>query len=93
MDVKYDVGLYEVLLSGLAEYMADKKGIEKIAVYNKEHILIYFGNKTEELQTTRDIWNKYREAEYYQVIWYTNDGTVICIEPERPVVPETNEQN
>lgn len=93
MDVKYDVGLYEVLLSGLAEYMADKKGIEKIAVYNKEHILIYFGNKTEELQTTRDIWNKYRDAEYYQVIWYTNDGTVICIEPERPVVPETNEQN
>ena len=69
--------------------MADKHGIEKIAVYDKEHILIYFGNRTENFRTTRDIWNTYREAEYYQVIWYSRDGKVICIEPEKPVVPET----
>ena len=88
LEVRYDIGFYDVLVSGLADYMAEKRGIEKIAIYDKEHILIYFGNRTEELQTTRDIWNKYREAEYYQVIWYTRDGKVICIEPEKPVVPE-----
>ena len=68
--------------------MAEKKGIEKIAVYDKEHILIYFGDRTEEFKTTRDIWNRYREAEYYQVIWYLRNGTIICIEPEKAVTPE-----
>ena len=89
LEVRYDIGFYDVLLNDLADYMADKHGIEKIAVYDKEHILIYFGNRTENFRTTRDIWNTYREAEYYQVIWYSRDGKVICIEPEKPVVPET----
>ncbi len=89
LEVRYDIGFYDVLLAELADYMADKDGIEKIAVYDKEHILIYFGNRTENFRTTRDIWNTYREAEYYQVIWYSRDGKVICIEPEKPVVPET----
>lgn len=92
LEVNYDIGIYDVLLTGLAEYMAEKKGIEKIAVYDKAHILIYYGDRTEELKTTRDIWNKYRDAEYYQVIWYSVDGTVICIEPEKPVVPEISEE-
>lgn len=92
LEVNYDIGIYDVLLTGLAEYMAEKKGIEKIAVYDKAHILIYYGDRTEELKTTRDIWNKYRDAEYYQVIWYSIDGTVICIEPEKPVVPEISEE-
>lgn len=90
LDIRYDVELYEVLLSGLADYMAEKNGIEKIAVYDKEHILIYFGDRAEEFRTTRDIWNRYREAEYYQVIWYLRNGTIICIEPERAVTPEDN---
>jgi hypothetical protein len=92
LDVHYDLGLYDVLLSGLADYMAEKRGIEKIAVYDKQHIMIYFGDRTEELKTTRDIWNRYKEAEYYQVIWYAANGTVLCIEPEKPVTPEIADQ-
>ena len=93
LDVRYDIGFYDVLLNDLADYMADKNGIEKIAVYDKEHILIYFGNRTENFATTRDIWNTYREAEYYQVIWYSRDGRVICIEPEKPVTPENTNKD
>ena len=70
--------------------MSKKQGIENIAVYDNEHVLIYFGER-EELRTTRDIWNKFREAESYQVIWYTPKGNVICITPEKPVTPETKE--
>ena len=88
MEVRYDAGLFDLPLSELSEYMANINGIEKIAVYDKEHILIYFGERTEDFRTTRDIWNKYRDAGYYQVIWYTRSGRVICIEPERSVVPE-----
>ena len=93
LDVKYDLEFYEVLLSALPEFMAQKNGIEKIAVYDKEHILIYFGDRTEEFTTTRDIWNKYRDAATYQVIWYTADGTVICITPEKPVTPESDDNS
>ena len=91
LDVHYDLALYDVLLSGLADYMAEKRGIEKIAVYDKQHIMIYFGDRTEEFKTTRDIWNRYKEAEYYQVIWYSTDGSVLCVEPERPVTPEVTD--
>lgn len=88
VDVKYDIGFYDVLLPALPEFMSNKRGVQKIAIYDKEHIMIYFGDRTEEFNTTRDIWNKYREAAFYQIIWYAGAGTVICIEPEKPVTPE-----
>lgn len=88
LDVKYDIELYDVLLPALPQFMSENNGIERIAIYDKEHILIYFGERTEELQTTRDIWNKYTEASFYQIIWYSASGNVICITPEKPVTPE-----
>ena len=90
LEIKYDAGLYEVLLSGLADYMKEKRGIEKIAIFDKEHIMIYFGDRTENFKTTRDIWNYYRQAYTYQVIWYSYGGRVICIEPEKAVTPESS---
>lgn len=89
LDVRYDAEIYDVLFPSLAEYMTMKHGIEKIAIYDKAHVLLFFGDRTEELITTRDIWNTYREAATYQVIWYSRNGSVICIAPEKPVVPET----
>ena len=95
IDVKYDLQFYDVLLPALPEVMAAKRGsskgsktIEKIAIYDKEHILIYFGDRTEEFLTTRDIWNQYRDAATYQIIWYADRGTVICVTPEKQVTPE-----
>lgn len=90
IDVNYDTELYEVLLPALPEFMYKRQGIENLAVYDKEHSLIYFGERSE-LRTTRDIWNSYREAETYQVIWYTPKGNVICVTPEKPVAPEITE--
>jgi len=92
LDVKYDLEFYEVLLPALPEFMSEKRGIEKIAIYDKEHILIYFGDKTEEFLTTRDIWNKYRDASTYQIIWYTPNSNVICITPEKPVSPDAENE-
>ena len=92
LDVQYNLDFYDVLLPALPEFMAAQNGIEKIAVYDKEHILIYFGDRTSEFRTTRDIWNKYRDAETYQIIWYTISGNVICITPEKPVTPESEEK-
>ncbi len=92
IQVRYDADLYEVLLPGLAEFMEKNRGIEKIAIYDKQHLLIYFGNRTSDFRTTRDIWNFYRDAASYQVIWYSRNGSVICIAPELPVSPEADEE-
>ncbi len=92
LDVQYDLAFYNVVLSALSDVMTKKNGIEKIAIYDKEHILIYFGERTQELKSTRDIWIKYRDAGFYQIIWYSRDGTVICIEPEKLVVPENENE-
>ena len=93
LEVKYDLELYNLLLPSLPEFMEQNRGIEKIAVYDSDHILIYFGERTEEFRTTRDIWNKYREASSYQIIWYYSNGNVICITPEKAVTPEAEENN
>lgn len=92
LEIKYDIDFYDVLLSALPEVMKEKRGIEKIAIYDKEHILIYFGDRTQELQSARGIWNVYRDAGTYQEIWYSRDGTVTCIGPEKKVSPETDSE-
>ena len=92
IQVRYDAELYELLLPGLSEFMGKNRGIEKIAIYDKQHILIYFGDRTSDFRTTRDIWNFYREAASYQVIWYSRSGNVICIGPELPVTPEADNE-
>ncbi len=89
LDVEYDVEFYDVLLPALEDFMSEKAGIERIAIYDKDHILVYFGDREEEFKTTRGMWNKYREASTYQVIWYTLDNRVICVTPEKPVTPES----
>lgn len=91
LEINYDIDFYDILFSALPQIMEEKKGIEKIAVYDKGHILIYFGDRTQEFYTARGIWNAYREAGTYQVIWYTKDGNVMCIGPEVPVTPESDQ--
>ena len=88
LDIKYDISIYDLLLEDLQPFMRKNRGIERIAVYDKGHILIYFGDRTEEFKTTRDIWNRYSNAATYQIIWYLQNGNIICIAPEKPVTPE-----
>lgn len=88
LEIIYDTDFYDILFSALPDVMAEKKGIEKIAIYDKDKILLYFGDREERLNTTRGIWNLYRDADTYQIIWYSIDGTVICIGPEKSVTPE-----
>ena len=90
LEIKYDMDFYDVVFSALPQLMHEKDGIEKIAIYDKEHILIFFGDRKEEFRTTRGIWNVYREAETYQIIWCTSDNSVLCIGPEMPVTPESD---
>ena len=68
--------------------MKENGGILKIAIYNKEKLMIYFGEKTEEFQTDNSIKNAYVDADYYKDVWNSKNSNVIFIMPEIKVMPE-----
>lgn len=86
--INYDDVFYELKESEVAEKMREKNGFKKIAIYDKDNIMIYFGVRTKDMQSNRDIWNFYRNAAYYQDIWCIPDNTIMCILPVQEVVPE-----
>lgn len=88
LTVNYDETFYDLKENDVREKMLEKNGFCKIAIYDKDNVMIHFGTKTIEFQTNRDIWNYYRNAAYYQDVWFMPGNSVICILPVHEVVPE-----
>lgn len=85
--VTYDEEFYDIMISDLPSEIIKKNGYEKIIIYDKEKTVLFFGPRPDEFRTVRGIWNVFREADTYRIMWYANNGRVICMEPERKVVP------
>lgn len=86
--IDYDLALYEIKASDLPAFMKKHNGTNKIAIYNQQEMLIFFGEKNNDLRTTRDIWNQFREADSFQEIWEAGNRTVICVLPKELVRPD-----
>jgi len=84
--VIYDTSFYELNDKDVEEKIRKNHGLNKIAIYDKDNIMLYLGNRTAEFNTKTDIWNYYRNADYYRDIWCTSDNRVICILPAQSVV-------
>ncbi|MCR4579365.1 MAG: hypothetical protein K5681_03360 [Treponema sp.] len=82
--IKYDSSYYECLSADIPEKMK-VNGIRKIAIYDENGTMLFFGNRNSELSTVRGIWNNYREAKVFQDIWCTKDNSIMCILPEEEV--------
>ena len=85
LDIVYDSEFYDTPFADIPDLMQKKKGLEKIVIFNKEKIVLYFGEMSDNFRTTRGIWNVFPNADSYQMMWYTPDGKVICIGPEKKV--------
>ena len=83
--VKYNDKYYKSLSSQVPELMKNQNGNKKIAIYDEDGKMLYFGNRNSELQTVRGIWNNYRDAKSFQDIWCSSDFSVMCIMPEEKV--------
>ena len=83
--VKYNEAYYETLSVDVPELMKKQNGINKIAIYDADGKMLYFGNRNADLLSVRGIWNNYREAEIFQDIWCSADLSVMCIMPEEAV--------
>lgn len=86
--VSYDTDFYDVSYEEVPEVISKKNGFCKIAIYNEDKAMLYFGNKIAEYSTPRGIWNNFRDAAYYQDIYYTPGNFEICIMPEKKVALE-----
>lgn len=84
----YDKKFYDSLSSDVPDLMKTLNGSHKIAIYDENGKMLYYGNRDAELQTVRGIWNNYREAKFFQDIWYSADKSVMCILPEEDVALE-----
>lgn len=88
--VSYDTSIYDLLSDELETKMKNNGAIKKIAVYDNNDVLLYYGEKTIDFMTPRGIWNQYRTASYYYDIWCTSGDFVICIMPQQKVALENN---
>lgn len=86
--IRYDEDFYNLKEADVEKKMLDRRAVRKISIYDKNDIMLYYGIRSNELRTTRDIWNMYRDAEYYQDIWCLAGNTIMFILPLNKVVPE-----
>lgn len=86
--IDYNEKYYELKASEVPAFMKKSNGLNRISIYDDKEILIYFGDRTGEFRTTRDIWNKFQNAETFNDIWCENGKSVICVLPKELVKPE-----
>ena len=83
--IAYDNSIYDLTAEELVEKMQQNGASKKIAIYDDKDVLIYYGDKYNEYETARGIWNNYRQASYYYDIWCTSGNYEICIMPQQKV--------
>ena len=86
----YDSEFYDSKSGDIPEMMRKRGGKKNIAIYDKEGKLIYYGERTDKLDDTRKIWNKYRNAGSFNEVWKLPNNSVICVMPLEQVVPSND---
>lgn len=85
INVNYDPAFYDLNCTESEKLMTEKHSVKKIAVYDKEKIMIYFGEKDEKMNSPRGIWNRFSNGKYYQDVWFTPGNSVVCIMPVQEI--------
>lgn len=80
INVYYDKNIYNMKADELDSYM-ESRGEKKIAIYDSDFVLLYFGSKSDEFSTKESILKLYTNCMYIQDVWLTNEKNVICILP------------
>ena len=91
LNVNYDSSFYKLTSTESENLLKNKNAIKKIVIYDKNHQIIYFGEKSSSFDTPRRIWNTFSNAKYYQDILITPGNYVICIMPEKEVSLENQQ--
>lgn len=88
--LNYDSEFYDCKSGDIPEMMRKRGGRKNIAIYDKEGKMLYYGERTDKLDDTRKIWNKYRNAASFNEVWKLPNNSVICVMPLELVVPSND---
>ena len=91
INVNYDSSFYKMTSSESENLLKNKNAVTKIAIYDKNRQMIYFGEKSSSFNSPRGIWNFFSNAKYYQDIIITPGNYVICIMPQKEVSLENQQ--
>lgn len=89
-NLNYDSEFYDCKSGDIPEMMRKRGGRKNIAIYDKEGKMLYYGERTDKLDDTRKIWNKYRNAASFNEVWKLPNNSVICVMPLELVVPSND---
>ena len=84
-NISYDSSIYDLTAVELEEKMHKSDAEKKIAIYDKNDVLLYYDKKTDDFDTDRDVWNYNRNAVYYYDVWTSDDELLICIMPVKKI--------
>lgn len=88
ISINYNPVYYETETENVVKTINEENGINNIAIYDEKFILIYYGERTQQLSTKRGIWNLFRDAAYFQDIWCTTGNYVMCVMPIEELVSD-----
>lgn len=77
--INYDEKYYSFTEIQAEEAALKDGGRKRIAIYNYDKILVYFGQITDNLNSDFKIRENYRDAKYYQYVYLIPSKGVICI--------------
>lgn len=85
--LSYDDTFYKTKGSEVSSIMNNNRGSKRITIFDSENQIMYYGERTPELSSSRKIWNEYNKADKYQESWISANGKVICTMPIEKLKP------
>lgn len=92
-NLEYNEKFYSLKAVQVKDEMLKMQGIHKIAVYNRDNLLLFYGNDADTMSPAERIRNTYRNGYYYTEIWESKDKSVICILPKQYLLSDENQLN
>jgi len=90
--LEYNNSFYD-LKTDEAQKLINQSGFtQKLAVYNANQTLLYFGEYKSEFRNKKNILRNFTDAESIRVVWISGSGTEYCLMPAEKIVEETKKE-
>lgn len=86
-NLTYNKDFIKMKFADALQEMKNNGAVENICIYDEDGKIIYYGKRSEDLYTNRDIWLKYNNAAKYNSIWALDNRAIMCIMPAEIVTP------
>lgn len=81
MNISYSTEILQMTPAETAEHLKTLHAVENLAVFDEEAVLIFYGEKSDELQNIESVWRRYPAADSARTVWTRNSGREMCIFP------------